>query len=83
MRGGCITPVYVQGREGVCKLGIDLIDADMKDGMQPIEEPRDIVLGEGGECVGEVMDEVVGMSGDGYRFHVCKYVVFVGQEDVS
>ena len=25
--------VYVQGREGVCKLGIDLIDANMKDGM--------------------------------------------------
>ena len=25
--------VYVQGREGVCKLGIDLIDDDMKDGM--------------------------------------------------
>ena len=41
------------------------------------------MLGEGGKCVGKDMDEVVGMSGDGYRFYVCKYMVVVGQEDVG
>jgi hypothetical protein len=37
-------------------------------------------LGEGGEGVGEVMDDVVGMGGDGYRFHVCNYVVVVNRK---
>ena len=41
------------------------------------------MLGEGGECVGEVMDDVMGVGGDGYGFHVCNDVVIVGQEDVG
>ena len=41
------------------------------------------MLGEGGEGVGEVLDEVMGRGGDGYGVHVCHDVVIVGQEGVS
>ena len=41
------------------------------------------MLSEGGECVGEVLDEVMERGGDGYGVHVCNDVVVVGQKGVS
>ena len=40
------------------------------------------MLSEGGECVGEVMDDVVGRGGDGYRCCLCNDVIIVTQEGV-
>ena len=41
------------------------------------------MLSEGGEGVGEVLDEAMGRGGGGCGAHVCHDVVVVGQEGVS
>ena len=75
--------VGVKSIEGVCKLCVGFIDADVEDGVNSLEESCGEVFYEGGKGSGEVWEKVVRGCGDGYGVHIGHDVFFLGRERIG